>query len=58
MQTKSTISLGTLYEANKQLMADKEKFKPMNALEIAGAQAKLEDFFNMKCDCYAMLYCR
>ena len=51
------ISMGTLYSANKQLMSS-DKFKPMNELEIAGAQKKLEDFFNWKCDCYGMLYCR
>ena len=51
------ISMGTLYSANKQLMSS-DNFKPMNELEIAGAQKKLEDFFNWKCDCYGMLYCR
>ena len=51
------ISIGTLYSANKQLMSS-DNFKPMNELEIAAAQKKLEDFFNWKCDCYAMLYCR
>ena len=58
METKSQLSLGTLYEANKRLMSNKEIFKPMNILEIGGAQAKIEDFFNMKCDSYAMLYCK
>lgn len=58
METKNKISLGTLYQANKRLMADTTKFKPMNELELAGAQAKLEEFFNMECDCYAMLYCK
>ena len=58
METKRQLSLGTLYEANKRLMSNKEIFKPMNVLEIGGAQAKLEDFFNMKCDTYAMLYCK
>ena len=58
METKNQLSLGTLYEANKRLMSNKEIFKPMNVLEIGGAQAKLEDFFNMKCDNYAMLYCK
>lgn len=51
------LSLGTLYEANKQIMSD-DKMKPLNHLEIGGAQAKLEHFFNWKCDCYAMLYCK
>ena len=51
------LNMGTLYDANKQLMAS-DKIKPMNELEIAGAQKKLEDFFNWKCDCYGMLYCK
>ncbi len=51
------ISMGTLYDANKQIMRS-DKIKPLNHLEIAGAQAKIEDFFNMKCDCYGMLYCK
>ena len=56
METKTNISLGTLYDANKQLMSDKKQFPPMNHLQMAGAQAKLEEFFNMECDTYAMLY--
>lgn len=51
------ISMGTLYDANKQLLANK-KFKALNHTELAGAQNKIENFFNMKCDCYGMLYCR
>jgi len=51
------LSMGTLYDANKQLMAN-EQFKPLNHLELASAQQKIEDFFNMKCDCYGMLYCK
>ena len=51
------LNMGTLYDANKQLMAS-DKIKPMNELEIAGAQKKLEDLFNWKCDCYGMLYCK
>lgn len=51
------LSMGSLYDANKQLMAS-NKFQQMNELEIAGAQKKLEDFFNWKCDTYAMFYCR
>ena len=52
------LSMGTLYAANKQLMSNKQLFKPMNHLELAAAQCKIEDFFNMKCDSYGMLYCR
>ncbi len=51
------ISMGTLYDANKQIMANKA-FKPLTHIELAAAQQKIEDFFNMKCDCYGMLYCR
>lgn len=54
----SELSLGTLYDANKQLMKDKKVFPPLNQLELAAAQNKIEDFFNMQCDCYGMLYCR
>lgn len=32
METKSTISLGSLYDANKQLMSNTNVFKPMNHL--------------------------
>ena len=48
------ISMGNLYDANKILMNTKDektqsyKFKPMNHLEIAKAQTKLEEFFNWK----------
>ena len=53
----ANLDMGTLYAANKQIMSN-EKFKPMTHVELAGAQKKLEDFFNWQCDCYAMLYCR
>ena len=53
----ANITMGTLYDANKQLMAN-EKMKPLNELEIAGAQKKLENFFYWKCDCYGMIYYR
>lgn len=51
------LTLGTLYEANKQVMRNSQ-FKPMNHLELAAAQQKIEDFFNMQCDTYGMLYCK
>lgn len=51
------ISMGTLYMANKQVMAS-DKIKPLTHLELAPLQKELEDFFNWQCDCYAMLYCR
>ena len=52
------LSMGTLYDANKQLMRDEKQFKPLNHLEIASAQKKIEDFFNWQCDTYGMLYCK
>lgn len=52
------LSLGTLYEANKQIMNNKQAIKPLTAPELAGAQKKIEDFFNMQCDSYGMLYCK
>lgn len=58
------LSMGTLYDANKALMETKQEgtneytFKPLNHLELAAAQKKIEDFFNWKCDCYGMLYCK
>ena len=52
------LSMGTLYIVNKKLMKNKQAFKPLNHLELAAAQEKFEDFFNMKCDCYGMLYCK
>lgn len=52
------LSLGTLYEANKQIMNNKQAVKPLTAPELAGAQKKIEDFFNMQCDSYGMLYCK
>ena len=51
------LTMGTLYDANKQLMSS-DKIKPLNELEIASAQYKIEEFFNWKCDCYGMLYCK
>lgn len=51
------LTMGTLYDANKQLMSS-DKIKPLNEIEIAAAQYKIEEFFNWKCDCYGMLYCR
>lgn len=51
------LTMGTLYDANKQIMSS-DKIKPLNELEIAAAQNKINDFFNWKCDCYGMLYCK
>ena len=55
-QTNASPSLegGTLYDANKSIMSTK---KPLNDLEIASLYPKLEDWFNMIIDTYAMLLC-
>jgi len=50
-------TLGTLYDANKQLMAS-DAIKPLTHIELAKAQKDIEEFFNWKCDNYGMLYCR
>lgn len=49
-----SIPVGTLYDMNKQIMQDR---KPLNKLELGTYQSKLEDWFNMEIDCYAMLLC-
>lgn len=51
------LSLGTLYDANKQIM-NSQKIKPLTAPELAAAEKKIENFFNMQCDNYGMLYCK
>lgn len=53
----ANFSLGTLYDANKQIMGS-DKIKPLTVPELAAAQLKIEDFFNMQCDTYGMLYCK
>lgn len=50
--------MGTLYQANKQIMSNQDKIKALTHMEIAPLQKKIEEFFNKKCDCYAMLYCK
>ena len=49
------LSLGTLYEANKQIMKNQ---KPISAIEKAAIQEKIASWFNWKIDAYAMLLCR
>ena len=51
------LNLGNMYEANKAIMRN-ERIKPLNELEIAAKQKEIEDFFNMQCDSYGMLYCK
>ena len=53
-QKKGNLTAGTLYEVNKQLMQD---MKPLTHLELAAIQSKIEDWFNMVIDTYAMLLC-
>ena len=45
---------GTLYDANKSIMENK---KPLTEPELAALYPKLEDWFNMIIDTYAMLLC-
>lgn len=50
------INLGaTLYDVNKQIMDSSGE--PLNHLELAAKQTQIENWFNMKVDCYAMLLC-
>jgi len=44
----------TVYDINKQLV---KKLTPLSELELPQKQKALEDWFNMHCDCYAMLLC-
>ena len=49
------LSAGNLYEANKRMILNTEN--PLNHLELANKQLKLEDFFEHKVNKYAMLLC-
>lgn len=51
---KIEMPAGNLYDLNKQIMQD---MKPLTELELGGIQAKVEDWFNMIIDTYAMLLC-
>lgn len=51
----TNINAGTLYDANKQIMS--QIGKSLDHLQLAAVQAKLEDWFNMIIDTYAMLLC-
>jgi len=55
VEKTNNISLGTLYDFNKQLM---EKQKPLTIEEIEEIKPKLEEWFNWQIDGYAMLLCR
>lgn len=55
IEKKHEGSLGTLYDMNKQLIS--QTAKPLNHLELAAVQMKIEDWFNWIIDNYAMLLC-
>ena len=52
---EQSISMGNLYDLNKQIM--EQTAKPLTHLELAAKQEALDDWFNWKIDCYAMLLC-
>ena len=49
------VSLGTLYDFNKMIMATQS---PLTKNEINEKLQSLEDWFNLRIDGYAMLLCR
>ena len=49
------ITMGTLYDMNKQLMT--QTAKPLSPMELVPIQYKLSEWFNWEIDCYAMLLC-
>ena len=49
------VSLGTLYEMNKQVM---QQLPPMSQKKIDEIKPQIEDWFNFAIDGYAMLLCR
>jgi len=49
------VSLGTLYDFNKQILS---KQKKLNQFEIDQIKSKIEEWFNWQIDGYAMLLCR
>ena len=52
---KHNVSLGTLYDLNKQAMANQPQLGKKKIEEIKPA---LEEWFNWQLDAYAMLLCR
>ena len=52
----SEISLGTLYEINKNVIS--ANAEPINKPKLAKAKKELEEWFNWQIDGYAMLLCR
>ena len=55
MDSNKKVSLGSLYDMNKQIM---KKQKPLGNLEIDNIKLDLEQWFNWQLDGYAMLLCR
>lgn len=49
------VSLGTLYDFNKQIMLKQSK---LSKSKLKAIEPKLEDWFNWQIDGYAMLLCR
>lgn len=49
------VSLGTLYDFNKQIMLKQSK---LSKSKLKAVESKLEDWFNWQIDGYAMLLCR
>lgn len=54
-EQKHKVSLGTIYDLNKQALLSQE---PFTEQEIKDIQPKLETWFNWTLDGYAMLLCR
>lgn len=52
---KQHISLGTLYDFNKQIMSNQKK---LNESDLKIIKSELEEWFNWQIDEYAMLLCR
>ena len=55
MKKSNQVSLGTLYDFNKQLMMKQPK---MTNKEIQDIKSELAEWFNWQIDGYAMLLCR
>ena len=55
MTDTKNVSLGTLYDFNKMIMATQS---PLTKSEINEKLQSLEDWFNLRIDGYAMLLCR
>ena len=53
--TKHDVSLGTLYDFNKQIILKQGK---LSKYGIEAAMSELEEWFNWQIDGYAMLLCR